>query len=182
MTDYPSPFIVRPPSGMIGPFFPGSMWAEMASSVGNTSSNAPGGSQAYYVPVEVPFPVTIYQAIARNGSVVSGNLDIALYDEQLNKLVGTGSTAQAGTNTLQVFNITDTPISRGTYYCGFAIDNGTGTLHTLGAAVPGQAAQGCGVQVANAVYPLPNPATFPGGAAGATLVPVFGFAYTSTPP
>lgn len=96
---------------------------------GLTASTAwPSANLALYIPFEIYEPVTIISMSVVNGSAVSGNIDVGIYNSDLSRKVSIGSTAQSGTTAIQTFNITDTELLPGLYYIGVALDNATGTL------------------------------------------------------
>lgn len=126
----------------------------------NASTTFTANSVRYY-PVIVPQDCVVTKLWLQNGAAVSGNVDVGIYDEEGNRLVSAGSTAQAGTNAVQVFDVTDTRIPAGLCYFAFVIDNTTGAIwHTgnnfLGAFV------GHSGYLQAATFPLPAVATFAG--------------------
>lgn len=62
---------------------------------------------------------------AVNGTAVSGNVDIGIYDESGTRLVSSGSVAQTGTSVIQIFDITDTLLGVGLFFLAMAVDNTT---------------------------------------------------------
>ena len=105
-----------------------------------------------------------------NGSVVSGNFDISVYNESFAELYTTGSTAQSGTSANQSVAQTFTlPI--GLYYCALAFNNTTATVFAKSAgAASGPASLGL-VQMSTA-FPLPT--TLVPELYGTVVVPLFG--------
>lgn len=79
-------------------------------------------------PITLSKQVTVYQMATLNGTAVSGNIDIGIYDNNLNRLVSAGSTAQAGISSVQTFDVTDTVLPAGDYYLAISMDNTTGTV------------------------------------------------------
>ncbi len=92
------------------------------------SAAYPTANLALFIPFKVFKRITAVQMFVYNGATVSGNIDVGIYDKNGVRLISAGSTAQAGTNALQAFNITDTPFGPGTFYLAVALDNTTGTL------------------------------------------------------
>lgn len=133
-------------------------------------------NRAILVPVYLPDWGTVVKLFIANGSAVSGNIDMGLYDESFARLASIGSTAQSGTNDLQVFDITDTTIGPGRYYLAAAMDNTTGTVLRNGSSLYGQRASGL-CQMASA-FPLPSTIT-PASMANAFL-PLMGLTYRTT--
>ena len=90
-----------------------------------TSAIWPAANQAVYVPFVVDKTATIVKGFWYNGAAVSGNVDLAVYNESYARQVSIGSTAQSGTNTIQEVNIADTSLAPGRYYLALACDNTT---------------------------------------------------------
>ncbi len=118
----------------------------------------PTANLAIFVPFLVFTPFLAKIIGVDNGATVSGNIDVGIYDGQQNRLVSTGSTAHAGTSTVQTFDITDTLLLPGIYYMAQAMDNTTGITHGPASTVPIGGA--CGVLQMASAFPLPDPATF----------------------
>jgi hypothetical protein len=133
-----------------------------SSRIGTAVSAAyPAANTAYFYPFSMAAPALITKLVAYNGATASGNLDLGIYAEDGTRLVSAGSTAQAGTNTLQVVDITpDVLIGPGVFYFAIVLDNTTGTIFRC--AVAGGPAQYVamlgGAQMASA-FPLPATAT-----------------------
>src|SRR5690349_17282906 len=68
-----------------------------------SSTAWPSANLAIYTPVLVYQPVTIAKMAVNNGSAVSGNIDVGIYDATWARRVSAGSTAQAGTSAIQIF-------------------------------------------------------------------------------
>ena len=133
-------------------------------------------NRAILVPVYIPDWGTVVKLFMANGTVVSGNIDMGLYDESFNRLVSIGSTAQSGTSDLQVFDITDTTIGPGRYYLAGVLDNVTGTVMRNGSSLYGQRASGlCEM---GSAFALPTTNT-PGSMSNAFL-PLMGLTYRTT--
>ncbi len=137
----------------------------------NASSAAwPAANRAVYVPFQVVSPLVVTQLFHWNGSAVSGNIDIGIYSVDGRRIVSSGSTAQAGTSVLQLFDVTDTVLPAGSYYFALAIDNTTGT--TTRTSITVTVARTLGFFQENSAFPLPATATF--ALANSTVVPVMG--------
>ena len=141
------------------------------SLVGTASATYPAASTAIFVPFSLPAPLTAAQLFTYNGATASGNIDVGLYAADGTRLVSSGSTAQAGTNTLQAFDITDTELGPGNYYLAIALDNTTGTLFRTVPAARYLAGVGCFQQAS--AFALPATATF--ATMAQVYLPVFGF-------
>lgn len=119
----------------------------------------PGANKVFYMPLRVPVPVLIRQLYCLNGSVVSGNVDVGLFTLDGTKIISSGSTAQAGTTTKQLFNVTDTLIGRGCYYLGITLSNTTGTFQRITTALAPMSAIGLLTETTGG-FGLPAIATF----------------------
>lgn len=118
----------------------------------------PTANKAIFVPVTIYDAVTIVKMYVINGNPVSGNIDVGIYDVGGARLVSAGSTAQAGTDVVQEFNITDTTLNPGLYYLACALDNGTGRVSRWNpSAALGRA---LGVAEQTTAFALPSSATF----------------------
>lgn len=137
----------------------------------------PTANTAIYFPVIVTEDCTITKLFVFNGATVSGNIDVGVYDSSGTKKISAGSTAQAGTNVLQEFNVADTAITAGLYYVGVALDNTTGTLSKRGIPNLGISAteggQSLGIAEQTSAFPLPATATF--AALSSDYLPTAGF-------
>lgn len=123
------------------------------------SATWPSANTAIFVPFTNPRPELVKKLWSGNGSAVSGNIDVGIYDASGNRLVSSGSTAQAGTNDLQEFDVTDTVIpGPATLYLACALDNTTGQLFRNGQGSVLMRMYGL-VQQTSA-FPLPTTATF----------------------
>lgn len=160
MSDWPNSNLF--PLVTITPWSLESLGPLIAAVGGNASPGAaaawPASNTALFVPFLVLAPCLIVKMASFNGGTVSGNIDVGIYDERGTKLVSSGSTAQAGTNAWQSFDITDTLLGVGRFYLATAIDNTTGTLFraTVASAVLLSTTGVC--QMASA-FPLPATVT-----------------------
>src|SRR5690349_4226388 len=71
-----------------------------------SNSAWPQANFAIYLPFQLGRKRTATHMACRNGGTASGNLDMGIYDTSGNRLASTGSTAQAGTNTIQTVALT----------------------------------------------------------------------------
>lgn len=121
----PAPFVLCPGSQETGM---GRHWQQISTS-GSASAVYPTSNLLIAYPFVLEAPATAKQLYCYNGTVVSGNVDMAILAANGDRLVSIGSTAQSGTSVLQVFNITDTALAPDTlYYCALACDNTTATF------------------------------------------------------
>jgi len=131
----------------------------------------PAANDALFVPFYLPKPIVIVTLFAHNGATVSGNIDMGIYDVAGVRLVSIGSTAQAGANGVQFFNITDTHVGPGHFYLAVAMNNTTGTLFrgTAGSTIR---IQPMGMAKQATAFALPATATF--ATVTADYVPLMG--------
>lgn len=134
-------------------------------------------NMAVFVPFALEVPITAKQMFLLNGATASGNVDVGIYTADGIRLVSIGSTAQAGINDLQAFNITDTILGPGRYYFAVAMDGTAGTI--LGASASATLARAMGYQQMATAFPLPATATFATGSASANLGAVVGLTQRS---
>ncbi len=141
------------------------------------SATFPSSNRAYYYPFWIDDILTAYKFAWWNGTVVSGNVSMSIYDIGKNQLVE-AHVAQSGTSALQVLDCTDTVLNPGNYYLGLSMDNTTGTLfRSIQPTI--QIQQACGVQTGATAYPLPNPAVFSGTTPAGSYVIACGIATKS---
>lgn len=119
----------------------------------------PTANLAIYIPFRIPRPIVVTKLWAWNGTVVSGNIDVGIYDATGTRLISAGSTAQAGTSAKQEFNIADTEIGPGLFYIATAMNNTTGTLHRV-SALPVELMRLVGCAEQTTAFALPATATF----------------------
>lgn len=134
----------------------------------SVSAAWPSSNLAIYIPFTVYETITITKLSILNGSAVSGNFDIGIYDAGGARLVSSGSTAQSGTSAIQTVDITDKVLAPGLYYLALAFDNTTGTIENVG--VTAIDAEALGVTQQASAFPLPSTATF--AAFAQTIVPM----------
>lgn len=120
----------------------------------------PTADLAIYVPVPVQQRVVVRGLYICNSTAVSGNFDVGLYDAAGTRLASSGTTAQSGTTTEQVVDITDTTIGPGLYYIAVVLDNTTGSLLRDNDAAPLHAAYGLLTEQLGAGGTLPATATW----------------------
>jgi hypothetical protein len=143
---------------VLSPAAPQSLgYALNAMGLGAASVTWPTANKALTVPFSVFSPITIVKMFVINGAAVSGNIDVGIYSKASQKLVSSGSTAQAGTSAIQEFNITDTLLMPGMYFFAVALDNTTGTLEMWNpnAAI----GKSLGVFEQSSAFPLPSTLT-----------------------
>lgn len=181
-----SPTLVRPNSITISPqsfeAMSGGGYGRTLLNNGFNSGVWPTTNLAILFPIALHLPFTIASLWCANGTVASGNFDIAVYDDgqgtsTVNRLVSIGSTAQSGTNVPQSVAAAYTLLP-GTYYLAMCMDNTTGTvLSKAPAAANRLAAMGC-AQVANGAVTLG--ATLTLAAIATAYIPLFGISQKVT--
>lgn len=125
----------------------------------NNSGTFPAANTALFYPIRIARAVSVKTLFTFNAAVVSGNIDVGIYDTEGNRLVSSGSAAQVGINTLQVTTLGSTLfIPRGLYFLAVAMDNTTGTLMFYGMTIP--MIPGYGIRAQVAAFPLPATATY----------------------
>ena len=150
---------------------PLSVGLELAATGTTFAGGTYTANDAFYIPFRVVTPNAVaYKIAVANGAVASGNVDVGIYDGSRNKLVSSGSTAQAGTTTLQVFDITDTALPMGKYWMAVAIDNATGTMFRQSAGFGAGFTALIDVRKEASAFPLPATATF--AAAGTSVATI----------
>jgi hypothetical protein len=120
----------------------------------------PTANLGLFAPIIVEQPLPVTQISHENGRPVSGNVDVGIYDEFGTRLVSIGGVAQAGANSLQVHNVTDTVLAPGVYYKALVLDNVTGQLQRT--STTALMMRMCGMKEMASAYPLPATATLAG--------------------
>lgn len=141
--------------------------------LGNSLASAvwPSANRAIFIPFEVEHPYLVTQMYTFNGTAAAGNIDLGVYSEDGTRIVSTGSTAQSGTTTYQIVDVTDTMIGRGCFYMALALSSASGTnsRFTSATTITGLAS---GMMIQDTAFALPATATF--AATTSTYFPVFG--------
>lgn len=118
----------------------------------------PAANRSIHVPFGIAEPIIVANLWWHNGSVLSGNVDIGIYDTAGTLIVHQGSTAMSGTNRLQAVDITDTPLMPGRYYMALVSDTSSAAQQFGGwgmiAAQSAATLQGLGIQQAVSNFPL----------------------------
>jgi hypothetical protein len=107
------------------------------------ASAAPVANRAVYQPFVLYKPATAYSIFVVNGSAVSGNLDMGIYDHAGRLVASIGSTAQAGVSDIQEVSFASpVTLGPGLYYMAVALDNATGHFYRRSVGAPEAAALG----------------------------------------
>lgn len=156
---------------------------QLGAALKNTSANIslsvgwPVIKKVIYVPFYTNKHITVYGMSIINGTAVSGNLDIGIYDLwSKSKIVSSGSTAQTGTSTIQTFTLSTTVLRPGNYYMALVLDNTSGQVGEF--AITNPLAEACGVKQ-ETIANLPLPATATPIAPTSDYVPVISVHLTS---
>lgn len=116
----------------------------------------PTANKAFFSPVLVTTQVTVYQ-MSVIVAVQAGNLDVAILDENANRIVSSGSTA-VGAAGAQLLDIADTDLPPGLYFFGMAASSTTASFNRTNHPVA--AARTAGMLQQTSALPIANPATF----------------------
>ncbi len=149
----------------------------LSSSSATISTAYPTASLAMFYPFSVVAKSIYSRAFVFNGTVVSGNIEVGIYDAKGRKVTSI-SAAQAGTSQLQILDITDFTLYPGLFFLALVMDNTTGTIMCSNAPSAAHLGFAGAFQMA-AAYPLPNAATF--ALPTTSLLPYFGFTHRSNP-
>lgn len=166
-----------PQQQVIAPTQPGALMGEMML-VGAGASTAWGtANMALYIPVSAVKRFICGRFWWTNGGVVSGNVDVGVFDQGGNKLDSCGAVAQAGTTTIQHAAVLTGGALYGAYYIGIMCTSATATL--IAGTVPHTAfARACGIKQQTGLgAALPTTATF--SASTQTFIPHFGISATN---
>lgn len=117
-----------------------------------------GANAGIFIPFILHRQAVATQMTHQNGTVVSGNVDVGIFDERGKLIVSKGTVAQAGTSTIQVHDITDTELAPNVYFMGMSMDNNTGTV--LRSSLSAQLLRAAGVEVMASAFVLPSTVTF----------------------
>ena len=159
---YMPPMLARPGEVTITPWSAQSLGVALFTSgqAPPTSQNFVTANLAVFIPFGVSEAVTITKIFWGNGSTVAGNIDAGIYNPAGTRLVSSGTTLQAGTQSAQVVDVTDTALPRGIYYLALASDT-SGATQKVYAVVPAAGIpQSLGLLQMAAAFVLPSSATF----------------------
>lgn len=119
----------------------------------SASSTWAASNRAILVPFWLTSPFPIRNIFWLNGTAVSGNVDAAVYGLNGNRILSTGSTAQAGTSSMQVVSTTETWLGPGKFFLGLVLDNTTGTI--VRGNPGGPRTKAYGILMNNSSFPFP---------------------------
>lgn len=119
----------------------------------------PGASRAQFAPF-YNFgrrPIVVQRLWWLNGTPLSGNVDMGIYDATFRRLVSTGSVLQAGVSVIQGVAVSLALPPGGPYYFALACDNVTAQFARFAALATDLTLMGCAT--ATPAFPLPPVAT-----------------------
>ena len=158
----------RPVYNNLGPYgFSASIIA-----AGTASFVWPAANLAIYQPIMLERDTAIARLWCYNGTTAAGNVDVGIYAADGTLLTSAGSTAQSGTSTLQVFDVTDLRIGPGLYYIAMVCSDATATAFGL-SITSAQIGRVVGAFQEASAFALPAGATF--AAYAQTTVPLVGW-------
>lgn len=142
------------------------------------SATWPANNRAIYIPIFMPARFTVARFFVANGTAVSGTFDIGLFNYEGEKLISTGSTAQAGTSVVQYVGVTDQSFPAGNYFLGIVLSTTSGRAFnsSLGAVGDGLMMGATLEALGSAVLPA---SMAPSSFTSATI-PCFGFSQSDT--
>jgi hypothetical protein len=120
----------------------------------------PEANMAIYIPFFLQHPMAFNRLFSENGDVVSGNIDLGVYDAGKRRIISSGSTAQVGTAGTQLFNVGSFTLGPGLYFMAVAMDNTTGKFMSLTFTSGLGVYKSLGVYQQSSAFPLPANATF----------------------
>ena len=168
--DYPVPTVYINPYDSVHSIGTQMGTTAPASAVWSTAN------RAIMIPFRLFKPATAYKMGIMNGGVVSGNIDMGIYDVAGTRLRSTGATAQAGVDVLQeVAFSSPVKLGAGLFYMALAIDNNVAQV--LRRSHNNDICQGMGIVQMASAFPLPALATF--AAPTGAYVPMIGVKFVS---
>ena len=165
MLDFQPPMLARPGEVTITPWSEHSLGLALMR-MGQTPTSAAwlAAGLVIYVPFRVAGPMVVTKLMLGIGSPNAGALcDIGIYDPNGNLLVSAGSTVPSVSVAMQVVDVADTVLARGTYYLA-AVTDTIATLTIYRASPAAGIPQSLGLlEQASVTLPLStgaSPATF----------------------
>jgi hypothetical protein len=152
----------------------------MFAGVGTTTASQlwPTANLAVWMPMMVWMPVKIDQVFILNGSSVTGNVDVGIYNRSYSLLVSTGATAVAGTSAYQFIAVTETTLNEGLHYFAVSCSSSSNRMSMQVTLAAGLSSYYGILQEASA-HPLPSTGTpvfaasdflFHAGAVGSQMI------------
>lgn len=122
------------------------------------STTWPTANQALFLPFSLDVDGVIPAIYVANGLVVSGNVDVGIYNSNFQRVASAGGVAQAGTSVTQVLGLSGVALTAGAYWVAVVVDNLVGSVMAMGGLASAQAEQ-IGLFEVAAAYPLPPAVT-----------------------
>lgn len=172
MADFPSSAYHLPTISSISPEAVGASW--LSGNGGNTYNSVawPAANRGIFVPFSLHAPYWCRMVWWANGATANGNIDCGVYAVGTSHLLSAGSTAQAGTTSVQSV-VLGTPVllMPGSYYMALSASATTVTMRASNSSLQNQIGVGMAQQAT--VLPLPTTVFAPATMANAYL-PLFG--------
>jgi len=142
------------------------------------ASNWPANNRAVYMPIHLPSRFTIARFMVCNGTSVSGNFDVGIYNDAGTRLLSTGAVLQSGTNAVQYAGVTDLSLPAGHYYLALVLSSTGGETRrvTIGDQYQGRVSG----LLQEALGATTLPTTMTGVSYTNTNAPCFGFTQSDT--
>lgn len=157
------------PRTMIGDALRTGTWA-------GASAAWPAANRGIFVPFSIDTEIEVVRMWTYNGATAAGNIDLAILNMHGGRVVSTGSTAQSGTSTIQVFTVTTTKLTPGQWIMGMAANSTSTTIFRVSPSTSYQAT--CGVRIMTSAFPIPASVT--GATPTSAYVPMFGLGCRTT--
>ncbi len=152
-------------------------WIASTNSGPPGSATWPAANRALFMPLMIQNPSVATGFWVLNGSSLTGNIDLGIYDENFVRLVSTGAKVTAGAASIQYHDATDTLIPRGRHYLAISVASASCQIQRYGSATLGLISAFGVVQMESA-HPLPTTAT--PATIGAGYVPICGVMFRTT--
>jgi hypothetical protein len=156
-------------------FSPISDWRNIQGGAVTPAAATATANLAMYTPINLPFDYPVNRVYWGNGSSLSANMAMGIFDMNGRRIYTTGSTAMSGASTLQfVTPGTTFVLPAGGYYLALSCDGTTNRLSAVAPAVNRLQELGCLQQTSN--FALADPATF--ATPTVALYPIIGITRT----
>jgi hypothetical protein len=157
VSDFPGTTLLPPVISIASPHaFGGSMICHTLQA--SASATWPTNNLGIFIPFSLPAPYVVRSLYSVNGATASGNLDMGIFALDGTLIVSKGSTAQSGTDTLQILSVTATLLSPGRYFVALSSSTTAATFYRNPYGAAGQGVGG--ILQASSQLPLANLPTF----------------------
>lgn len=159
-------------SSVISTFSPECLGVQLAAvaAAAPASASYPSANSAFLIPLVLSESFDLRSLWWVNGSLISGNVDVGVYDQELARVVSTGSTLPNSTNLIQVVDVPLRVLLPRMYWLAIASAGGGAVFRSLWPATTFARVAGTGEIVTS----FPLPARLVGPVATHTFVPVLG--------